>query len=968
MRKARDRTLRFRVFVSLLMIVIVQCSLIGGVIAVNGTISKLNQSAEETFLNSVENNGEALENMLIEIGRIQDFKENIERIVAETAKAEKIEISELSQSEQMRKILLQNSCEEIVSCIRSHDVTECFMILEGDEGTDTKDALILRDLDTTTESSSNYDIFAQAGEGKFLTAQGFTLDSYWSEKLVLGENRDFYVKPLEAGNTYTEMSAIDVGYYCPSFRLHKNDIQMLSYSIPLLDENHHAYGVIGVGISLQHLEKKLGLRSIAFEPQSAFYLGMTQDGKNFQNIFVSKGKYNSFFKVGGMSYILDDGELTEVYPEGIDIDAELARYNCHLYNNNTPFQEEQWVLGGVVSRKVLHGASSSLKHSLIWAMVISAMICIAGAILITHNMMRPLNLLFKGIGDLSKKRILPRTRIKEIDNLAQEIELRTREVYEAGGKFADALDIAEVQLGIVEFKLETKKVFCTRKVLDMLELADTGWKENYISIVEMEKIAEDLKKKLQPDEEEQDVYYFDGNWGKRHWISIRKVNYERSKLYVLMDETASIQEKQKIRHDRDYDILTNLFNRRAFLRVVEKEIASGNCDKAVFSIWDLDNLKYMNDTYGHDMGDKYIQLMAKVLRRYQSKECVAARMAGDEFTVFCCGKNVEELILKTREIHQDFSQEKIFLPDGKIASVSVSAGMAVYDQDADNYQELVKYADFAMYEVKNSNKGEIRLFNRDSYIQNYIMVQGVGELNRILEEGDISYVFQPIVDVNTMHIHAYEALMRPNSDIIKSPDELIRLAEKESRLMQVESCTWMLSAEQFFNKQKPKPGIRLFVNSIPNQRMTTAESEELLEKYGRYLKNVTMEITEVARSNEDIEQEKSKWCEKHLISLALDDYGSGYSNSDILISKRFDYVKLDMSLIRDIHMREDTQHLVKSMIEYCHNNNQKVIAEGVETREELLKMVELKADYIQGYYLSKPLKNILEDDDFSAKF
>ena len=143
-------------------------------------------------------------------------------------------------------------------------------------------------------------------------------------------------------------------------------------------------------------------------------------------------------------------------------------------------------------------------------------------------------------------------------------------------------------------------------------------------------------------------------------------------------------------------------------------------------------------------------------------------------------------------------KERLSLPDGHELNMSASAGMAFYNEDASNYAELLKYADFAMYQIKKSSKGSIKAYNKDSYVRDYILVQGVGELDRIIIDEAVRYAYQPIISVQTGEIFAYEALIRPVSDLLGNPDNLLRVAEAQFKLDKIERLTWFHALKGFF--------------------------------------------------------------------------------------------------------------------------------------------------------------------------
>ena len=955
----------------LICIIVLQCAILVGVVQLSNTPANLDRSAEAVFSNTVETSASAVEKRLTDMANLEQYESDVYKEISSLAKQNKVSVSEyVSRSDSGKKILDRVSAH-ILDCLRELGVVSSYIILENPDSETEKNALVLRDLNPGSVSANNHDILVEAGSSELMFEQGLTLDSWWTEKLSLDEDADFYYKPLRAGNQYQNISARDLGYYSRSYRLREHDILMVGYSRPLLDENHHAYGVIGVSYSLDYLQNMFADRGIGIDGDGSYFIGVTENETDYEMIVVQPGKYESKFEpgsvlsIGGKAAGAVNGrkDLYHILP-GDGGELELAIYGCRLYRSNTPFEHERWVIGGMTDHTVLHQGSESLNRALKIALSVSAMICLISAMLLSEIMVRPIQLLLKGIGSFNRgsNLKLPRTGMREFDQLAQEIEHRAREVYRAGAKVSDIIHMADIRLGVLEFEKYSEYAFCNDRLLEMFELSIPGWQENYASREEVKKCMDLIQKRLKKEEEEDNIYFFRTSKGEEQWVSIKKVKDATSHLCVFLDVTDNIKEKQKIRHDRDYDVLTNLYNRRAFARIVRKMIEEGGCKNGVLSVWDLDHLKYINDTYGHDMGDQYICLLARVMSEFPVKNCIAARMSGDEFMVFFYDDTQENLYRYTKELHESFQGKKLRLPDGKQISVSVSAGMAFYNRDGNFYSQLVRYADFAMYEVKKNNKGNIRAFERDSYIQDYVLIHGIGELNRILEERSIRYAFQPIVDVQKKQVFAYEALLRPVSDMIKSPAELIRVAEKQSKLGVIEQITWFMAMESFFVGQEVQAEIKLFINSIPNQCLSDSDFSALEAQYGECFPRMVVEVTENARMDDQLESIKYDWCTDRGIALAMDDFGTGYSNTDILISRQFKYVKLDMSLIRNIHQSPDTQNLVSGIIEYCHKNGQKVISEGIENREELFALTALGTDYVQGYYLGKPEYTIQEKD------
>lgn len=946
------------------MIVILQVCVIAGIFWAVNTENELDQNAVQIFSDTIASKSAEMEAYMVEWSDIADYQKCISEIGVQLEAEHGMGIRKILEDAEVRKMFLQQAADPVLDNLRKNEVNSSFVILEGKEGTKEKDSLILRDGDPRYNSSTNSDIVVIAGSSELALQDGFTLDRLWTPRLNLKENKKFYEDAMKTGSQYPDIEAAELGHWSTGIRMREFDQEQILYTCPLLDENHQAYGVVGIGITLDYLEKILGTRQIALDEKSGCMLGMTEDGKNYQIVSVS----GSYYKVRlPMDSTLTVGrenkrglDTMEYGSEGTDTVGTVK--DMRLYNTNTPFERQQWSLIGLAEQDVIYKSSVQFRFALLSACVCSMVISVLGAVLLTNNMLIPIKNM---MGEIDKMRPgkfkMLGTNIKEFDELAKKIEELSDKVYKMGSKVADIMDVSNLDMGICEYEKDENMdvVFCTRKFMEIAELDLQGWKDNYISKSRFHELMEQFSKKLQQEEDEIYIYRFWPLDGRKRWLSIKRAESGDSTLCILFDVTQEIMEKQKIKHERDYDVLTDLNNRRAFQRKVTALLEDGVCRTGVISSWDLDNLKFINDNFGHDMGDKYICLLAEVMLRNKQENMIMARMSGDEFMVFLYNEEEEEMYRKLEEIHSQFLMERLLLPDGGMLSVSVSAGMASIHEalgssSVEKWAELSRYVDFAMYEVKKTRKGGIKHFGRESYVKDYVLIQGIGELNRILKERSVQYVFQPIVDVRTKKIFAYEALMRPISHMIRNPEEFLRVAKSQSKLNQVEELTWFESLRQFSALNIEDRKIKLFINSIPEQRLSEKQAEMLIDQYRDLLGNIVMELTEGGPINSEHEKRKLEFCDQWGILCALDDYGSGYSNTDILISACFDFVKLDRSLIKNINFIEEKQNLVRGMIEYCKKRNIKIIAEGVEKKEELAICIGLGVDYVQGYYLAKP--------------
>lgn len=955
MKSKQPKTLKSRILASMLAIVVLQTCIMLSVFQISDTANQLVQNSVQTFKNSVESKSKEMENQMLGWSDIADFEDTIMDLSHKLEILENRPAAEVLRDSEMRQEFLDDCVDPVLDNLRHTQAIGSFIILEGD-GSPDKDAVFLRDVDPGDNSTVNSDILVLAGSSGLMIKNGFTLDSIWTTRLPLPEDSSFYTRPIEAGYQNPNIEAANLSYWSVPFRIREDDMEGITYTRPLMDSEHKCYGVIGTFLSLDYVNKFLSVNAIGIDNTASYYLGMTVDSRIYSTVLVNRNYYKGILVPNSRLTIELKKDSNTLYPiSGVGYNGRslFTFENLRLYNSNTPFEQEQWVLGGLVPETVLYASADRFNLALAISSILAFTIACVGGIIVTVTMVKPLKGLTNDIDTMKPYNVeISKTNICEVDNLVEKIEELSFKVYKSGSKVADILEISPLSLGIFEYEKDSNTVFCTHKLLEMTGITLSSWENNYADGSEFKAAMNYFYQKLARVEDEIDIYHYSGS-SMQKWFHIKRVTTERGELQLLMDVTHDMQDKLKIKHDRDYDVLTDLFNRRAFSRMVTDLLEDTGVVSGVLSIWDLDNLKYINDTYGHDMGDKYICLLADVMRDHITGNMIAARMSGDEFMVFLYGQEEQEMFVRLEQIHKSFLNRKMILPDGSVLPVSVSAGM-VSITEGNSYDQLAGYADFAMYEVKKSAKGGIKRFDRESHLQNYILVQGVGELSQILAEGRIRYAFQPIVDVWNKEVYGYEALMRPVSDLLGSPADFLRVAEAQFKLNQVETLTWFQSLEQFGRLQGRKPHAKLFVNSIPNQVLSADKLVLLENSYSPLLHNVVMEVTEGAKLNEECEMIKREFCKKWNIQSALDDYGSGYSNTNMLVAGEFDFVKLDMSLIRNIQLYPERQDLVGGMIQYCHSKHIKVIAEGIEIREELAEVMRLGADYVQGYYFSKP--------------
>ena len=553
---------------------------------------------------------------------------------------------------------------------------------------------------------------------------------------------------------------------------------------------------------------------------------------------------------------------------------------------------------------------------------------------------------------------LSETGIRELDKFSTAITGLSREVLHTSTKFLRIMEMASVEIGGYELRFDTGSVYYTENFFSVL-----GIPLSAESPMNIEKFREILKEYT-----EKNLYKTELGSTKLYCIRIpeKGVRYVRMEVKnenwvqigLVEDVTVPMRERLRIEHERDYDTLTGLYNRRAFKR--ESESIFGRRKKirhAAFIMLDLDNLKYINDTFGHDWGDEYIRQAGMCLEEGTPKGTLCAHISGDEFNILFYGYESQNAIREEiSKLQREISSRIIRLPDGQEFHLSISGGIAWYPEDSNSLGVMRKHADFAMYQVKQTDKGRIAEFDQKAYEEKYRDSQIRKEFHRFVKEELVTYYFQPIISAKTGKIEAYEALMRANLPILKRPDVVMKIAREEGALREIERMTMFRATEAFADlreKKRIKGDALLFINSIASQHMAAKDEIEFNNRYAELQKQIVIEITE----EESIDYHALETKKNALGfegAFALDDYGSGYSNEKSLLDLAPKYIKVDLSIIRDIDTDPDKQQIVENIVAYAHKRDMKIVAEGLETPEEIQKVLELEVDLLQGFYLARP--------------
>jgi diguanylate cyclase (GGDEF)-like protein len=418
-----------------------------------------------------------------------------------------------------------------------------------------------------------------------------------------------------------------------------------------------------------------------------------------------------------------------------------------------------------------------------------------------------------------------------------------------------------------------------------------------------------------------------------------------------------------IRYQANHDLLTGLPNRNLFGDRLEMAIAQAqrsNSNLAAMFL-DLDRFKSINDTLGHSIGDQLLQGVAKRLRSILRQEDTFARWGGDEFIVLLphLGES-REAECSAERILTEFEQP--FYIDSHELYISPSIGIAVFPADGEDGETLVKHADTALYQAKQAGRNNFQFFDRALASSTPKILNLEKRLRQALEARQFILYYQPQIDLKTGKVTGVEALLRwqdPGMGLV-SPQIFMPIVEESGLILPIGE--WVLRAACLQNKQWQDQGlspITVAVNLSARQLRQpnlTAMIAKILNETGLDPHYLELEITETT-AVQDVELTKTvlEEIQRMGIKLSMDDFGTGYSSLSYLQQLPLDSLKIDRSFITDLGSNPKDAQIVRAIISMAHGLKLNVIAEGVETVEQLQFLQGLNCQEGQGYFFNRPL-------------
>jgi diguanylate cyclase (GGDEF)-like protein/PAS domain S-box-containing protein len=490
----------------------------------------------------------------------------------------------------------------------------------------------------------------------------------------------------------------------------------------------------------------------------------------------------------------------------------------------------------------------------------------------------------------------------------------------------------------------------------------------YLSDIAFEQLSDEVDAVLNSGEDFEGQLEMVRQNGERFWCSVssKAIDHDDSQqgtIWLFEDVTQQRKNEERLVSLASFDSLTGLHNRAVFLDRLEHALHKAHRESGTLAVFflDLDHFKHINDSLGHRAGD---QLLCEVATRLQSsirEGDTVARLGGDEFTVILEDVRSAQYVAKIAEKIL-LAISEVYLLDSIQVNISSSIGISLFPADGRDMSILLRNADAAMYHAKDHGRNNFQFYSAEMNDKAAERLAMETSLRRAVDLDELYLNFQPQIDLRTGKITGAEALLRWNSEQWGnvSPAKFVPILEDTGLIGIVGEMVLTRACEAYMAlKDKLVPDFQIAVNLSGRQfkgGQLVSYIRQLLSETGMSPKNLELEITEsILMDNTDLAITTLNELSTMGMTLAIDDFGTGYSSLSYLKQFPLNVLKIDRSFVRDVNDDENDAAIVDAIIAMSHPLQLNVVAEGVETKEQLAFLQAHDCERVQGYYFSKPL-------------
>lgn len=710
--KKTGRTVFHTAMQPLVMLILLQAAILLGSLYLSGIFSQVNSNERSILGKQVVNRANYLEiQMTQQWSDIAELAQSINRKTQAAIEQGAIRLDLLENDSKEASKLIGMICTDMIETMYRNKNSGIYVIFNTsslDGNVEPKTGFHVRDFDPKVNATTQYsDLLLECAPISTVKAMNISTDTGWDTRYDFGTAYgDYFRKPfMEAYRAMRKLEAAD--YACWNSSAQSSLPSGLTYSMPLMLEDGTLYGVLGVELLDDYVGDSLPYDELGFGTDGTYMLALFDKGTNRATLKMVSGKTR-----------LRRGETIALTPgkdgsyafeqDGKKIVTQMDRLT--VYDMYAPFDSETWVLMGATTAQSLYAFSKRVSRMILLAIALMLIFDAAGSVLIARRLSKPIEKLSKEV-DIARmnENGIPRlsiTGIREIDHFAEAFAELSREAINTSTRFLRMLDMASVDIAGCEFdtskEADVTPAFATDNFFPLLGVpnGDAG----NVTLGQIKMLQSKMTDSILSVEKKGDstLLHVRSLDGKERYVRLKETQIESRTIVLAEDVTTSTLERLRIERERDYDLLTGLYNRRAFYRFAGRLFDRPDKMKhAAVVMMDLDNLKRTNDTFGHEWGDRYIHEAAVCFLRSIPDGTLCARVSGDEFNILFCGYDSREAVQRAIDrLVSGIENSHFNLPDGQATRIHVSGGIAWYPEDGTELMELIKCADFAMYQMK----------------------------------------------------------------------------------------------------------------------------------------------------------------------------------------------------------------------------------------------------------------------------